>query len=167
MNLDYWLLHADSFLHQIFMIVMGILYGLAFIFSVSYKAINIYCYFVLFPLSFAIFLKTPWKFLFLPVSLLFFLIPNFEHLSIQLFDRSVDFLNWSAEIFQSNYIAMSVYICVLVPLLLYLPLIFYRLDRKQIKFWGIALSGILILYLVMIYPFFIDILLYAKEKMHV
>ena len=167
MDIDYWILHADSFLHQIFMMVMGMLYGLAFLFSVSYKAINIYCYFALFPLSFAIFLKTPWKFLFLPVSLLFFFIPNFEKLSIQLFDRSVDFLNWSAEIFQSNYIAMSVYLCVLVPIALYLPLIIYRLDRKQIKFWGIALSGMLILYLVLIYPFFKDILLYTTEQMEV
>ena len=167
MNIDYWILHADSLLHQIFMIVMGMLYGLSFLFSVSYKAINIYCYFVLFPLSFAVFFKTPWKFIFIPVSLLFFLIPNFEQLSIQFFDISVDFLNWTAELFQSNYIAMSVYICVLVPVLLYLPFIIYKFNRKQLKYISLSLGGALLLYMVLIYPFFKDILLYAKEQMEI
>lgn len=165
MTLDYWILNADSFIHQIFMIVMGLLQGMAFLFRVSYEAMNIYSYYVLFPLSFALFLKISWKYLFIPVSLLFFLIPNFESLSKNIFEQSVVFLNWTAKIFNSDYITMSVYICVLVPVLLYLPFIIYKFNRKQLKYISLSLGGFLLLYLVLIYPFFKDFLLYAKEQM--
>ena len=164
MNLDYWILHADSFLHQIFMIVMGILYAMAFLFGVSYKAINIYCYFILFRLSFALFLKTNWKYLFLPISLLFFLTPNFEGLSVKFFDLCVDFLNQSAESFGSNYIAMSVYLCVLVPVILYVPLLWYKLSKKRALY---VLGGLAVLcgiYMISIYPNFKSILEFVQQN---
>ncbi len=164
MNLDYWIHHANSLLHQIFMIVMGILQVAAMLLGVSYKAINIYAYFVFFPLSFALFLKTNWKYIFLPASFLFFLIPNFEVLSVAFFDDCVVFLNESAEVFNSNYIAMSVYLCVLVPIFLYLPFLIYRLNSKQLKVTGIYMLGFSILYLGFIYPFFKDALLYMKAN---
>lgn len=164
MNIDYWILHADSFLHQIFMIVMGMLYGLAFLFSVSYKAINIYCYFVLFPLSFALLIKG-WKgFLFIPVSFLFFLIPDFEALSIKFFDLCVEFLNQSAETFDSNYIAMSVYLCVLVPAVLYVPLLWYKVEKKRALY---VLGGVAVLcgiYMITIYPNFKYILKFVQQN---
>ncbi len=165
MTLDYWILNADSFIHQIFMIVMGILQGVAYLFRVSYEAMNIYSYYVLFPLSFALFLKTSWKYLFIPVSLLFFLIPGFESLSKNIFQHSVDFLNWTAEIFNSNYIAMSVYICVLVPVLLYLPFIIYKFNKKQLKYISLSLGSVLLLYMLLIYPFFKDFLVYFTEQL--
>lgn len=164
MNLDYWILHADSLLHQVFMIVMGILQAAAIVLGVSYKAINIYAYFVFFPLSFALFLKTNWKYIFLPASFLFFLIPNLEELSVAFFDSCVVFLNESAEVFNSNYIAMSVYLCVLIPVFLYLPFLIYRLNAKQLKVTGIYVLGFSLLYLVFIYPFFKDALLHMKEN---
>ena len=165
MTLDYWILNADSFIHQIFMIVMGILQGMAYFLQVSYEAMNIYVYYVLYPLSFVLILKTSWKYLFIPVSLLFFMIPGFESLSKNVFEQSVVFLNWTAGIFNSDYITMSVYICVLVPVLLYLPFIIYKLNRKQIKYISLSFAGVLLLYMVLIYPFFKDFLLYAKEQM--
>jgi hypothetical protein len=164
MELDYWIQNADSFIHQVFMIVMGILQGLAYLFRVSYEAINIYSYYVFFPLSFVLFLKTSWKYLFFPISLLFFLIPDFESLSAKIFLLSVDFLNWTAEIFNSDYITMSVYICVLVPVLLYLPFFIFKFNRKQLKYISLSLGCILLLYMLFIYPFFKDMLLYAREN---
>ena len=164
MNLDYWILNADSLLHQIFMIVMGILQGMAYLFRVSYEAMNIYSYYVLFPLSFFLFLKTSWRYLFFPVSLVFFLIPDFESISKKIFDHSVDFLNWTAEIFNSDYISMSVYICVLVPVLLYLPFLLIKLNKNQLRNLSIASGGILLIYFITIYPFFKEILLYAKNQ---
>ncbi len=164
MELDYWIQNADSFLHQIFMIVMGLLYGMAYLIQVSYEAMNIYSYYVLFPLSFALFLKTSWKYLFFPVSLLFFMIPGFESISAEVFLLSVDFLNWTAEMFNSDYISMSVYVCVLVPLLLYLPFMVLRFNRKQLKYISLGLGCLLLLYMVFIYPFFKDLLIYAKEN---
>lgn len=165
MEIEYWINHSHSLIHQIFMIVMGILQGTAYLFRVSYEAMNIYSYYILFPLSFALFLKTSWKYLFFPVSLLFFVIPGFESISKDLFQQSVVFLNWTAEIFNSDYITMSVYICVLIPLLLYLPFIIYKFNRKQLKYIGLSFGIVLLFYMVLVYPFFKDLLLYAKEEM--
>lgn len=165
MNIDYWVTNSGSFIHQIFMIVMAGLYGLAYLLSVSYKAINIYCYFVLFPLSLsAFFLKGWWKLLFIPVSLLFFLIPGFEILSVKLFDICVDFLNYSAQIFSSNYIAMSVYICVLVPILIYLPLIYFTTNRKAKKIVFGTAGALLLIYMIFIYPNFQEWLLNFRDN---
>jgi hypothetical protein len=136
---------------------------MALLFRVSYEAMNIYSYYVLFPLSFFLFSKTSWKYLFFPVSLIFFLIPNFESLSKTIFNHSVDFLNWTAEIFNSDYISMSVYICVLVPIVLYLPFLLLKLTRKQLRNLSLVFGGILLLYFITRYPYFKDILLYAKN----
>lgn len=162
--MEYWLQNSTSFLHQIFMIVMGGLYAFAWLFGVSYKAINIYFYFVLFPLSFTLLLKGWKKFIFIPVSFLFFLVPNFEGMSVKFFDLCVDFLNRSAETFNSNYIAMSVYLCVLVPVILYLPLILYKLGRKRTLY---VLGGLAVfcgIYLVTIYPNFRSILEFVQTN---
>jgi hypothetical protein len=138
MNLEFWIENSGSFMHQIFMIVMGALYALSFILGVSYKAVNIYMYFVFFPLSFSSFFLRGWKkLLFIPVSFLFFMIPNFESLSNQFFDLCVVFLNDSAEVFNSDYIRMSVYLCVAVPIAMY---IFANLFRYGFKRFLIATS---------------------------
>ncbi len=162
--MEYWIQNSHSFLHQIFMIVMAGLYASAWLFGVSYKAINIYFYFVLFPLSFTLLLKG-WKgFLFIPASFLFFLIPNFEGLSVKFFDLCVDFLNQSADTFDSNYIAMSVYLCVLVPVILYLPLVWYKLGRKKTLY---ALGGLVVfcgIYLITVYPNFRAILEFVQNN---
>ncbi|MBI6115970.1 hypothetical protein I6U49_04365 [Salegentibacter sp. F63223] len=161
-TMEYWIINSDSFLHQIFMIVMSGLYGFAWLFGISYKAANIYLYFVLFPLSFFLFFKD-WKgILILPVSLLFFLIPGFESLSNDLFNISVNFLNWTAEIFKSDYVTMSVYICVLIPLVMYLPFTIYRFNRNQLKYLSLSLGAGIILYMIVIYPFFKDFLMYVQ-----
>ncbi len=162
--MDYWIQNSQSFLHQIFMIVMAGLYASAWLFGVSYKAINIYFYFVLFPLSFTLLLRGWKKFIFIPVSFLFFLIPGFEALSVKFFDLCVDFLNRSAATFDSNYIAMSVYLCVLVPAVLYVPLLWYKLGRKKTLY---ALGGLAVfcgIYLITVYPNFRAILEFVQNN---
>ena len=50
-----------------------------------------------------------------------FIINDFSSFSDDLFDRSVDFLNWF-EIIGWNYIQASVIICVFLPVLIYFVL---------------------------------------------
>ena len=160
--MDYWITHASSLLHQIFLLVMAGLYGLAWIMGISYKAVNIYCYFIFFPLSFSLLLKGWKKFLFLPLSLLLLLIPGFEAFSVVFFDRCVDLLNQLAPSFKTDYIGISVYICVLLPLLLYLPLVFYKLNRQQLRKLSLGLMAFSCLYLVIVYPNFKSFLLIVQ-----
>jgi hypothetical protein len=153
-SISYWVEHSDSFLHQIFMIVMGGLYALAFVAGVTYKTMNIYCYFIFYPASFVLFLKSPKKYLVLLATFLFFLIPNIEAKSATFFDQCVVFLNYSAGLFGSNYTNMSVYLCVVIPLLLYLPFTIKRFDMKTLKYVGASLLVLGLLYFVIIYPNF-------------
>lgn len=155
MDLHYWVENSGSFMHQIFMIVMGALYALAYLFGVSYKAINIYTYFILYPLSFTtFFLKGSKALLFIPFSFLFFLVPDFEGLSVQFFDACVVFLNEMASLYNSDYIRMSIYLCVLVPIILYLPFILYRFGVKGVGYTLVSLATLIGLYYVVVYPSF-------------
>jgi len=154
MNTAYWIAHSDLFLYQVFMIVMGFLYVFAFLFGVSYKAINIYFYFVFYPASFALFLKSPKKYLLLLATFIFFIIPQYEKISSLFFDKCVDFLNYCAQLFSSNYNNMSVYICVVIPLLLYIPFLVKRFELKTLKYIGATLMVIGFLYFLIIYPNF-------------
>ncbi|MEB8328638.1 hypothetical protein OO009_04660 [Flavobacteriaceae bacterium KMM 6897] len=168
MDIQFWIEHSGSLFHQIFMIVMGGLYGMAFLFGSTYKVVNILVYFILIPSSWIYLIgrKTSvWLNSISVVGLVtFFLFPNLSENCDYLFERSVDFLNYTAEIFGSNYINMSVYICVVVVGLVYLVLLPLTLSRKTTKLiFGIGLIFTL-LYLILIYPFFKDIMVYALEK---
>ena len=163
--MEYWIDNADSFLHQVFMLVMGSLYALSWLLGVSYKAVNIYCYFILFPLSFSLFLKDWKKYLFLPISLLFFLIPGLESISSSLFDQCVIFLNKSAELIGSNYVAMSVYLCVLLPLLLYLLSIHIRFGKRKSQKVLLGIGIVSAVYIIGVYPFMKMWLLYFQEQL--
>jgi len=153
-NINYWVEHSNLFFHQIFMIVMGALYAMSFVLGVSYKAVNIYCYFVFYPASFSMFLKSKVKYLILSSTLLFFFIPGFESLSSKFFDDCVIFLNHSAKVTHSNYINMSVYLCVVLPLLLYVPFLLWRFGKKMFLKILITFTLICFCYLLFIYPFF-------------
>ena len=163
--MEYWIDNADSFFHQIFMIVMGSLYALSWLLGVSYKAVNIYVYSVLFPLSFSLFLKGWKKFMFIPVSLLFFLIPHFEEFSSKLFDQCVIFLNKSAALLNSDYVAMSVYMCVLLPLLLYMLLIHIRFGKRKSQQVLLGIGIVSAVYMISVYPFLKTWLLYFQEQL--
>ena len=163
--MEYWIHNADSFHHQIFMIVMGSLYALSWLLGISYKAMNIYCYFILFPLSFMLFLKGRTKYLFLPISLLFFLIPGFEVFSSELFDLCVIFLNNSAALLHSNYVAMSVYLCVLLPLMLYMLSVYTRFGKRKSQQILLGIGIVSAVYMIGVYPFMKIWLLYFQEQL--
>lgn len=162
-NIDYWITNGDSLLHQIFMIVMASLYALAWILGVSYKAMNIYCYLVLFPLSSSLLFKGWKKILFIPFSLLFFLIPRYEQISVSLFNSCVDFLNYTAVIFSSDYITMSVYICVLFPVLLYVSLLIFKISKKRLIYLFGSTLVLFCTYMLLIYPNFKMFLIYIEN----
>jgi hypothetical protein len=154
MNTTDWIAHSDSFLHQIFMLVMGALYALAFVAGVTYKTMNIYSYFIFYPATFALFLRSSQKYWVLLATSLFFLIPKIETKSAIFFDQCVDFLNYCASMFGSNYINMSVYICVVIPLLLYIPFLINRFELKTLKYIGASVLVLGIFYFLIIYPNF-------------
>lgn len=133
MTPEFWIAHADSLFHQIFMLFMGGLYALAMLAGVTYQTMNIYCYFVFYPVSFALFLKSKKIYTLMAVTLLFFAIPNLNKHCGVFFNHCVDFLNYTAKICNSNYIDMSVYLCVWVPLLFYIPFIVYTYNKQQLK----------------------------------
>ena len=133
---------------------MGALYAMAFVIGVSYKAVNIYCYFIFYPASFALFLKSRLKYLVLVFSLSFFFLPNFEGLSSAFFDQCVVFLNHCAKVYHSNYINMSIYLCVVVPLFLYTPFYLWRFGLKVFLKTILVISVLSLIYMIVIYPSF-------------
>ena len=165
MNTTEWVAHSDLLSHQIFLIVMGGLYALSYIAGVTYQTMNIYCYFVFYPATFALFLKSKYKYKYwvLPATLLFFIVPNIKQKSNEFFNQCVIFLNYFGELFHSNYIDMSVYLCVFLPLFLYVPFIIKKFEPKTVKTIAIVVVIISIVYMILIYPFFKSGLIYLNS----
>jgi hypothetical protein len=170
-EIQFWIDNADSLFHQIFMIVMGGLAGIAALFGTTYNVVNILAYYILIPASwiYLISRKTSiWINVISLISLIAFLVlPDLRKKSDYVFQKSVDFLNWSAEIFSSNYIHMSVYICVVGIAVIYLVLIPFTLPKKLTKKIGLFTASIFILYIIIIYPNFKQGLLWGLNKMNV
>jgi len=103
MDLQFWIANADSLFHQIFMIIMGGLAGLAYLFGTTYNVINILVYYILIPSSwiYLISKKTDKRINFISLGLLFVFIflPNKRKNCDYFFQKSVDFLNWTADLF--------------------------------------------------------------------
>ena len=118
--------------------------------------------FVFFPLSFSLLLRGWKKYLFLPVSLLFLIIPGMEAFSIWFFDLCVDFVNWAAPYLRTYYVGACVYLCVLVPLMGYLGMLLLKLDRKQLLYLLVFSLGFGGLYMLLVYPNFRSLLEYAR-----
>jgi hypothetical protein len=171
MDIQFWIDNANSLFHQIFMIVMGGLYGIAYVFGTTYNVINIFVYYILIPSSwiFLISKKTNSKLNLISLGLLigFISLPNIKKNCDYFFQKSVDFLNWSADIFGSNYIDMSVYICVIVVGIIYLILIPLTLTRKTTKIIFIISVIVFGLYMLIIYPNFKDLLIEGQQKMNI
>ena len=171
MDVNYWIAHADSLFHQIFMIVMVGLLLLAYAFGTSYNMVNIVVYFYLIPASWIYLLSRRfgrwWNLLLLAPLLLIPFAGQRSAKADWLFDQSVDFLNWTASLFGSNYIDMSVYICVLVVGLVYLGIFLLTFSRKTLKRVLLILGVVTALYLVLIYPNFKKGLLFLLETFEV
>lgn len=171
MDIQFWIDNANSLFHQIFMIVMGGLAGIAYVFGTTYNVINILVYYILVPSSwiYLISRKTSYKlnYISLVPLIIFIALPNIRQSCNHFFQLSVDFLNWSAKIFGSNYIDMSVYICVVVIGIIYLILIPLTLPKKTTKIILIGSSILFGLYMIIIYPNFKDLLLLGLKTMNI
>jgi len=103
--------------------------------GLTYREVNIIVYFFIIPSLFIFLVSRLIKkkypviiFLFLAlISLL--IIPDFEQFSEKLFDRSVGFLNWFDNI-GLNYTQASAVICVIIPILIIVLLIYLKKKFK-------------------------------------
>jgi hypothetical protein len=150
---------------------MGGLMGMAILFGTSYNVINILVYYILIPSSWIYLLSRKTTLWINTISLLalltFLLLPDLRKNSDYLFQKSVVFLNWTAEIFNSNYIDMSVYICVVGVGLAYLVLIPLTLPLKITKRITLITAVIFTFYMILIYPNFKHILISGLEQMNI
>ena len=163
MNTTDWIAHSDSLFHQIFLIVMGGLYALAYLVGFTYKTMNIYCYFVFYPATFALFLRSNKKYWILIGTLLFFIIPNIESKSAIFFDKCVDFINYNVRMFHSTYVNVCIYWCVILPLALYIPFIIKKFEPKTLKYIAIGILSFSIFYMLLIYPNFKSGIIYLSQ----
>jgi len=171
MDLEFWIDHADSLFHQIFMVVMGGLYGIAYVLGTTYNVVNILVYYVLIPSSWIYLISrrtTIWLNAISGTLLLIFVLqPNIRESCNSLFRISVDFLNYVADIFGSNYIDISVYVCVVIVTLIYLIILPFTLPKKITKYMLYTLLVGAAMYLIFIFPNFKSILLNAIERYNI
>lgn len=112
----------------IFNIIAQWLHQLAKWTNFTYNQINIIVYFAIIPLSWFLLLDLYVSGYFFTIGFLIFLTgfkvgcKNFRDYSDELFMKSVHFLNYFNR-FGSNYYKSSVWICVLLPILIYILLI--------------------------------------------
>ena len=117
-------------MNEIFNVVVSILRWLAGKSGLSYNEINIIVYFVIIPFIYMyLFDKLIDKFYFrigflIILAITFVLVESFREFSDKLFNASVKFLEWF-EIIGWNYVEASVIICVVVPVLIFIVLIFF------------------------------------------
>ena len=171
MEIQFWIDNAGSLFHQIFMIVMGSLMAIAAVFGTTYNVVNILVYYILIPSSWIYLISRKTSIWINILSILaviaFALLPDLRKNCDYFFQKSVDFLNWSATIFNSNYIDMSVYICIVAVALVYLILIPLTLPKIVVKKFVIVMCIVFVLYMLLIYPNFKDMLLWGIKKMNV
>ena len=117
-------------IRKTFTYVAKMLYKGASLLGITYNEINIIVYYLLIPLSWTImfdwWLKTPittYALIFIWIGIKIGTWGNFREWSDWAFIRSVDFLNYFNR-WGGNYVLNSVIICVLIPLIIYLGLIY-------------------------------------------
>ena len=166
-NIQYWLDHAGSLFHQIFMIVEAGLGGMAYVSGISYNAINIFFYYGLIPATWIWLISrktTLWlNAISFSLFIVFLFLTSIPGRMDHLFDLNVQLLNYMAKIFHSNYIDISVYICVIAVALVYVLLIPLTLPAKITKIIFITAGGIFLLYMLIIFPNFKHLMEMAKN----
>jgi hypothetical protein len=117
----------EPMISRVFQIVAASLYGMARATGLTYNEVNILVYYFLIPLSWIVMLDQIFQVHYLKISFVLVCIGfylgcrDFRKYSDWLFAKSVDFLNLFNRV-GSNYIASSVWICVALPLLIYIAL---------------------------------------------
>jgi len=119
-------------MNSIFRIVANLLLYIGRTTGLTYNEINIIVYYFVVPLSWLILLDIIFEFHYLKIAFAIYCLgfrvgcKNFKTYSDWLFDKSVTFLIFFNK-YGSNYIKSSVWICVLLPLVIYVILLFMAL----------------------------------------
>ena len=129
-SLSKWDKAVMVFMLPIFAAVAGTEHIIAKLTGATYNEVNIIVYYLLIPLSWAAMVdyitKIPFLFIMYIVAWSIFLWKDpmkFRDRCDWAFDKSVDFLLWFKKI-GWNYVVSSVIICVVVPVLIYVELIY-------------------------------------------
>jgi hypothetical protein len=124
-------------MNDIFHLVYTFLKWISKTFGLTYHEVNVIVYFIVIPGCFVFLLGKilKEKYIFRCYLILIFLtimfLPDFEQFSTNLFQQSVDFLNWFEHL-GLNYIQASVVICVFIPILIIVLLFYFsRRNRKH------------------------------------
>uniref|UniRef100_UPI0040497802 hypothetical protein n=1 Tax=Flavobacterium sp. TaxID=239 RepID=UPI0040497802 len=117
-------------MNKTFQLVYEFLKWFSKISGFTYHEVNIIVYFIIIPAVFIYLIgsilkrKVVIKIYAILVLIALILIPDFELFSTQLFNKSVDFLNWF-DIIGLNYVQASVVICVIIPIIIVFLLVYY------------------------------------------
>ncbi len=122
-------------MNETFQVVYKFLKWISKISGLTYHEVNIIVYFIIIPAFFIFLISKIFKkkalfvgFLIL-VVLTIIIVPDFAQFSTNLFDKSIGFLKWFDNI-GLNYIQASVVICVIIPILIFIFLIYLK-KRKR------------------------------------
>jgi hypothetical protein len=129
-SLSKWEKSAMVVMLPIFAVVAGVEHVIAKLTGMTYNEVNIIVYYLLIPLSWAVIVDyitmLPFLSLMYIIAWVIFLWKDpmkFRDRCDWAFDKSVDFLLWFKKI-GWNYVVSSVIICVVVPVLIYVELIY-------------------------------------------
>ena len=125
-------------MERIFKIVYDILMWMSRVSGLTYREINIIVFFIIVPLFFMHLIdrirgKNYFKIGFAGIVLIsLFFIENFEQFSSNLFDDCVVFLEWF-DIVGWNYTEASVIVCILIPILTFISLVYLKRKLRKKK----------------------------------
>ena len=129
-SLSKWEKSAMVVMLPIFAVVAGVEHVIAKLTGMTYNEVNIIVYYLLIPLSWAVMVDyitmLPFLSLMYIIAWVIFLWKDpmkFRDRCDWAFDKSVDFLLWFKKI-GWNYIVSSVIICVVIPVFVYIELIY-------------------------------------------
>lgn len=129
-NLSKWEKAMMVVVLPIFAIVAGVEHVIAKVTGFTYNEVNIIVYYLLIPLSWAVMVDFITKMPFLtPMYIVAWIVflwkdpMKFRDRCDWAFDKSVDFLLWFKKV-GWNYVVSSVIICVVIPVLIYVELIY-------------------------------------------
>ena len=136
-SLSKWEMGIMVIMLPIFAVVAGLEHVIAKLTGATYNEVNIIVYYLLIPLSWAVMVDYITMLPFLtPMYIIVWIVflwkdpIKFRDRCDWAFDKSVDFLLWFKKI-GWNYVVSSVIICVVIPVLIYLELIWAIIKQEK------------------------------------
>jgi hypothetical protein len=124
----------ESFYQRFFELIENMLLKISKLTGLTYNEINVLLYYLIIPFSWILLLDRIFRFHYLKISFLivylaiFIICKDFKAFSDILFNKSSNFLLYFDKI-GSNYYKSSVWICIILPLIVY-TLLFYFVFSK-------------------------------------